>query len=258
LDFAAREIFVADPLVTLLGMLAIELVRGGLVRQARTQVQRAQARARELRQPMTQLVTTWQEALLEVRLSHAERVATLADEMRELVEEFSLAQGRAACLWFRGWADAWKGEPREGYRRIKEAYEENTQLGMRSGASEVLGYAVQALLLAGDTGAAQAELAAGLQVALELAERVYLPQLLLLEATIFRLRGQTKAAADSVRRAIDEARTQEAPWFELLALVELCEHDDATDEDRGALRMLVGRLPEAHDTPLLGRAREQI
>ena len=258
LDFTASEIFVADPLVTLLGMLAIELVRGGLVRQARTQVQRAQARARELRQPMTRLVATWQEALLEVRLSHAERVATLADEMRGLVEEFSLAQGRAACLWFRGWADASKGEPREGYRRIKEAYEENTRLGMRSGGSEVLGYAVHALLLAGDTDAAQAELAAGLQVALELAERVYLPQLLLLEATIFRRRGQAKDAADSVRRAIDEARTQEAPWFELLALVELCEHHVVTEEERRALRMLVGRSPEAHDTPLLDRAREQI
>lgn len=258
LDFAAREIFVADPLVTLLGMQAIELVRGGLVLQAHAQVQRAQARARELRQPMTQLVATWQEALLEVRLSNAERVATLADEMRELVEEFSLAQGRAACLWFRGWADAWKGEPREGYRRIKEAYGENARLGMRSGASEVLGYAVQALLLAVDTDAAQAELAAGLEVAHELAERVYLPQLLLLEATILRLRGQTEVAADSARRAIDEARTQEAPWFELIALVELCEDHVATDEERGTLRMLVGRLPEARDTPLLGRARELI
>lgn len=258
LDLAAGQIFVADPQVTLLGMLAIELVRSGLVRQARTQVQKAQARARELRQPMTQLVATWQEALLEVRLGNTERVGTLADEMRELVEAFSLAQGKAACLWFRGWADASNGEPREGYRRIRDAYQENAKLGMRSGASEVLGYAVHALLLAGDIEAAQAELAAALQVALELAERVYLPQLLLLEATIFRLRGHASQAIDSVRRAIEEARAQEAPWFELLALVELCEHHAATDDDRGALRMLVGRLPEAHDTPLLERAREQI
>ncbi len=258
LDFAATDIFVADPQVALLGTLAIELVRCGLVRQARAQVQKAQARANDLRQPMTQLVATWQEALLEVRLGNAERVAKLADSMQELVEEFSLAQGKAAYLWFRGWADAWNGAPREGYARIKEAYEENTRLGMRSGASEVLGYAVQALLLAGDADAAQIELAEALQVALELVERVYLPQLLLLEAAISRVRGQSESADLSVRRAIDEARTQEAPWFELLALVELCEHHVATDEERGTLRMLVGRLPEAHDTPLLKRARELV
>ncbi|WP_445145010.1 AAA family ATPase [Dyella sp. Tek66A03] len=258
LDFAAKEIFVADSQVTLLGMLAIELVRCGLLRQARTQMQKAQARARELRQPMTQLIASWLEALLEVRLGNTERVATLADEMQALVDEFSLGQGRTACRWFRGWADAWKGEPREGYRRIREAYEENTRLGMRSGASEVLGYAVQALLLAGDIDAAQAELAAALQVAQELTERVYLPQLLLLEAAIAWARGQTDAGAASARRAIEEARTQEASWFELLALVELCGHPTATAEERGALRTLVGRLPEAHDTPLLRRARELI
>ena len=257
LDVAAKEIFVADSQVTLLGMLAIELVRCGLLRQARTQMQKAQARARELRQPMTQLIASWLEALLEVRLGNTERVATLADEMQALVDEFSLGQG-AACRWFRGWADAWKGEPREGYRRIREGYEENTRLGMRSGASEVLGYAVQALLLAGDIDAAQAELAAAMQIAQELGERVYLPQLLLLEAAIAWARGQTGAGAASARRAIEEARTQEASWFELLALVELCEHPTATAEERTALRTLVGRLPEAADTALVGRARSLI
>ncbi|MHA6202974.1 AAA family ATPase [Dyella soli] len=258
LDFAAKEIFVADPQVTLLGTLAIELVRCGLVRQARTQVQRAQARAVELRQPMTRLVANWLEALLEVRLGDAGRVATLADEMQALVDEFSLGQGRTACQWFRGWADAWQRDPRGGYRRIREAYEENARSGMCSGASEVLGYAAQALLLAGDIDAAQAELTAALQVAQELAERVYLPQLLLLEAAIAWAHGQADAGAVSARRAIEEARLQEASWFELLALVELCEHHAATAEERGAMRTLVGRLPEAADTALVGRARSLI
>nr|WP_283255994.1 AAA family ATPase [Dyella humicola] len=255
LDFAAKEIFVADPQVTLFGTLAIELVRCGLVRQARAQVQIAQARAGELRQPMTRLVANWLEALLEVRLGNAERVATLADEMQALVDEFSLGQGRTACQWFRGWADAWQGDPRGGYRRIREAYEENARFGMCSGASEVLGYAAQALMLAGDIDAAQAELTTALQVAQELAERVYLPQLLLLEAAIAWARGQADAGAVSARHAIEEARIQDASWFELLALVELCEHHAATLEERGALRTLVGRLPEAADTALVGRAR---
>jgi hypothetical protein len=48
--------------------------------------------------------------------------------MRAFVDEFALAQGRIACRWFRGWAYARPGQPREAYRRIREAYEENTRL----------------------------------------------------------------------------------------------------------------------------------
>ena len=88
-------------------------------------------------------------------MGDAERVAALADEMHALVDEFALAHGRTACRWFRGWADARMGQPRDGYRRIREAYEDNTRLGMLAGGSETLGYAVEALLLAGDLDAAQ-------------------------------------------------------------------------------------------------------
>jgi tetratricopeptide (TPR) repeat protein len=254
LDFKAAEVFVADPQVTLLGMLAIELVHRGRVGQARAHVQRAHERARVLRQPMTQLVATWHEALFEVRLGDAKRVAALAEEMQSLVDESSLAQGRTACRWFRGWAQALNGVPLEGHRLIREAFEENTRLGMRSGASEVLGYATQALLLAGQHDAAQAQLNEALQVAEELGERVVLPQLWLLEAAIARAQGRPDAAA-SVRSAIEEARAQEAPWLELLALVDLCEHHEAAAADRSALALLVDRLPEAGDTVPVRRAR---
>ena len=254
-DIAANEVFAADPQVTLLGLLAIEFVRGGFVEQGRANIQRAQERARELRQPMTRLVATWQEALFEVRLGNASRVATLADEMRALVDEFSLGQGRTACQWFRGWADARNGQPVEGYRLIREAYEQNTRLGMRTGASEVLGYAAEALLLAGDRDGAQARLREALQVADELAERVYLPQLLLLEAAIARAQGRADAGAASARRAIEEGRAQKAPWFELLALADLCEHHEATAAERSALAVLVDRLREAGDTMSVRRAR---
>ncbi|MDB5968020.1 MAG: transcriptional regulator [Hydrocarboniphaga sp.] len=255
LDVAAAEVFVTDPQVTLLGMLTIELVHRGRVGQARAQVQRLRERARVLRQPMTQLVATWHEALFEVRLGNAERVAALAEEMQSLVDEFSLAQGQTACRWFRGWAQALNGAPLEGHRLIREAYEQNIRLGMRSGASEVLGYSAQALLLAGSTDAALAQLQEALQLADELAERVVLPQLWLLEAAIARAQARAEAGAASVRRAIDEARAQNAPWLELLALVDLCEHHEAAAAERSALAVLVERLPEASDTPPVRRAR---
>jgi DNA-binding winged helix-turn-helix (wHTH) protein/tetratricopeptide (TPR) repeat protein len=251
----ATDIFVADAQVTLHGLMAIDFLQRGLIEQGRAQVDLARVRARGLRQPMAQLDATWRQALFEVRLGNAEGVAILADEMQALVDEFSLAQGRTACRWFRGWAQAVNGAPIEGHRLIRDAFDENTRLGMRSGAGEVLGYAVQALLLAGQLDAAQRQLDEALEVAEQLSERVYLPQLWLLAAAIARAQGRRDDGAASVRRAIEEARASEAPWFELQALVDLCEHHAAAAAERSALVALVDRLPEAKNTAPVRRAR---
>jgi hypothetical protein len=255
LDVAPEQTFVADPQVTLLAMLGVPLLHLGLVKQARARLQQAHAQADALRQPMSRLVAIWYDALCEVRLGNAERVATLADRMRALVDEFALAQGRIACRWFRGWGDARMGKPREAYRQIRDAYEENTRLGMLAGGSEVRGYAAEALVLSGELDAAQRELEGALQFADRHAERVYLPQLFLVEASIARAAGRSAAAHASVRRAIAEARAQEAPWLELITLLELCKTDGATSDDRLALAGLVDRLPEANDTTAVARAR---
>ncbi len=255
LELAPVEIFVADPQVTLLGLFAIHLLHSGFVEQGRARLERAHARARLLGWPNTRLVALWFDALFEVRLGNAERVAALADEMRALVDESEVAQGRTACRWFRGWADARMGRARDGYRRIREAYEDNTQLGMLAGGSEVLGYATEALVLAGDWDGAQHELEDALQVANTLGERVYLPQLFVMQAAIARARGDRAAADAAIRRAIAEARAQEAPWLELMALIELCDRHCATAKDRRALAALVDQLPEALDTAAVARAR---
>jgi ATP/maltotriose-dependent transcriptional regulator MalT len=142
--------------------------------------------------------------------------------------------------------------------RIRAAYEDNTRLGMLAGASEVLGYATEALVLAGDLDRAQKQLEEALHVADELGERVYLPQLYLLEAAIARARGERTTAEASVRRAIAETRAQQAPWLELMALIDLCENDHATPEDRSALAALIDQLPEASDTTAVAKARALI
>jgi tetratricopeptide (TPR) repeat protein len=254
LDVSMDE-FVADPQVTLLGFLSIPLLHLGLVEQARGCSQRAYARAGHLGWPMARLVAIWQSALLEVRLGNAGRVAALADEMRALVEEYALAHGRNGHRWFRGWADARMGEPMEGYRRIREAYEDNTRIGMLAGGSETLGYAAEALLLAGDHDAARRELDEALQLARARGERVYLSQLFLIEAAIARGCGQSAAALASVRRAVEEARAQQAPWLELNALIELGEGGGAKAEDRRALAARVEHLPEIVGTAAFARAR---
>ena len=257
LDVGPGE-FLVDPQVALLGLLANPLVHLGLVQQARACVERAHARARDRGWPMARLVAIWHGAMLEVRLGNPERVAALADEMQALVDEFALAHGRTACRWFRAWADARTGHPLDAYRSIKEAYEENAQLGMLAGGSEVRGYAAEALVLSGNWDAAQRELDEALQFADTTGERVYLPQLYLMEAAIARGRGEREAAERSVRRAITEARAQKAPWLELIAVVELCDHQGATAEDRHTLAALVDLLPEASDTTAVAKARALI
>jgi len=254
-DLGANDVFAADPQVSLLGMLAIDLVRCGLIEQGRAMVKRANARAAALRQPMTRLVAAWQEALLEVRLRGVERVAALGDEMRTLVDEFSLPHGDTASQWFRGWAQAHNGRPREGHRLIREAYDHNAQLGMRAGASEVLGYAAEALRLADDARGARHQLQEALRIAAELGEGVYLCQLLLLQAAVERDQGSLEAAMLSTRLAVETAREQQAPWLELSALLELCAYGSDSSADRQALADLADQLPEAANTEPMTRAR---
>ena len=247
--------FIADPQVTARAMLSLPLVHLGLVRQARAHLDAARARARSLGQPMAVMVAIWFDALLETRLGNAGRVAGLAAEMQALVDEYSLTQGRTACRWFQGWAEARLGQPREGFHRIREAYDENIALGMVSGGTETLTYAAEAVISAGDFDAAQAQLDEALALVERHDERIYLPQLRLIDAAIARHQSDPDRADGAIRSAIEEARAQGAAWSELLALVDLVEHAEPAADDLAALDALVARLDEAQDMPVAIRAR---
>jgi tetratricopeptide (TPR) repeat protein len=246
--------FIADPQVTALAMLSLTLLHVGRVREARERLRLAYERAHRLAQPMALLVTIWYDALCAIRFGDAARVAALADDMRALVDKFALVQGETASRWFRAWVDVRRGEPLEGFRQIRAAYEKNTALGMISGGSETLGYAAEALVLHGDLNGAEEQLRQALEVVNTYGERIYLPQLLMTEAVIARARGQRADADASIRRAIAEARAQRAPWLELLTLTELCDDATATVDDHRALDALVAQLSEAADTPAIARA----
>jgi len=250
--------FIADPQVTVQALLSLSLTQLGLFTQAREQLQHAYARARQLAQPMALMVTIWFDALCGIRRGDVARVMVLASEMQSLVDEYSLAQGRAAYCWFQGWADAQCGKPREGFLRIRKAYEENRALGMISGGSETLGYAAEALVLQGELIQAQRQLDQALELVQRYGERIVLPQLLLLQAKIDSAQGEQAAAAASVRRSVVEARSQGACWLELLALTELCESGSSRPEEREQLIKLVEQLAEVCDTSQLEKARAWI
>jgi tetratricopeptide (TPR) repeat protein len=249
------EVFIADPQVTSLAALSVQLTHIGLTAQARARMEQAYARARRIGQPMALMVAIWFDALRLIRLGDAQLVGRLADEMRRLVEEFSLAQGAAAHRFFRGWADVQDGNLADGLRSIREGYDQNRALGMICGSSETLGYAAEALLLEGDRRGARELLEQAQAMVDSYGERVYLPQLLLIEGAIARANGGRGAADAVIRRAVQEAREQGAAWLELLALIVLCEQAGAAEEDRCALATLVGQLAEASETTAVARAR---
>src|SRR5687767_3018242 len=79
--------------------------------------------------------------------------------------------------------------------------------------------------------AAHRQVEEALQIANSNHEHVYLPQLLMIEAAIARARGDSTAGDAAARRAVAEAQTQQAPWLELLARVELCQHMGTKGKD---------------------------
>ena len=249
----SRTVFVADPSVIVLGLLALDSVHLGLVEQGRERIAAVYERARDLRTPPPQMAALWLDGLFAVRLGNPARVADISEQLRVLADEHALAGARAAHLWFRGWSVAQLGDPRAGYRLIREGYELSVRLGIRAWACETLGYAAEALARAGDWAWARQQLDEAMQCADAIGERQCLPQLLVLDARIAYALGESKRAGEAIRQAIDEARAQEAPWLEMIALSAVCERKDATKRHREALRLVLERVTGGRDTPPVAR-----
>lgn len=255
-DEALGAGFAVDPPVTMRGAAGIPWLYLGRPDHARSQVNAALLRAQRLGQPIAKMVANWYAALLAVRMRDPTRVTVHAAALRQVVDEAALAQGEGPARWYRGWIEAQEGAPHDGYRRILDAFAHNTRLGMYSGASEVLGYAAEALVLAGEWPRAQAQLDEAMRLAERLDERTYIPQMLWLKGRIAGSQKGAASAREAMEASLREARVQQAPWLELSALVALCELDDATPADLEALARVRAGIHEGLDTVLIVRAEE--
>ena len=199
----------------------------------------------------------WYDALFEVRLGNAERVAALADEMQRARRRI-----RARARSNRVSVVSRLGGRPDGTNRATAiaAFERRTKTTRGSECSRARARpGVRHRSAAARRRlerSAKSQLDEALQFASTLGERVYLPQLFLLEAAIARAAGTLTRLDASVRSAIAEARAQEAPWLELMALIDLCEHGGETAKDRRSLAALVDQLPEANDTAAVAKARD--
>jgi len=141
---------------------------------------------------------------------------------------------------------------------ILEGFEFNQRAGMVSGASEVLGYAVEALMLARDWDGAQAQLDRARELGQRFGERILFMYHHLLQARIDMGRENFAAARRALESGIGEARSQQSLWMEMRLLVYLCVLPDAGKQDLAALKAVYERLPEGFSTALVSRAREII
>lgn len=247
--------FVLDPLVNMQAALAIPLLLAGLDRRAKVQSDLALARARALKQPMARMIATWLTMLCELRRGARDQVAALAAQLRTVTDEGALAHGEGPSQWYLGLVHAWSGAPVEGHAQIDRAYRRYAQVGMSYGASEVLGYATEALILAGDSVHALRQVDEALRLAVRLHDHSYRSQLLMLKRHITLAQGAEQDADDAARQALLEARRQQSPWLEMTVLVSICSSLRAGTEDIDALRRVVAGMPEGSDAPLMNRAR---
>jgi DNA-binding winged helix-turn-helix (wHTH) protein/tetratricopeptide (TPR) repeat protein len=260
LDERLREsAFVADPVVILRLAVAVPLQHLGLIDRSSAQMRSALERARQLGQPMAKAVATWSAALLEMRMTHhPQNILAYADALDELVRSAGLVQAEGPRRWLRGWAEAQLGDPQAGYQKIIEGFAFNKRLGMIAGGSEVLGYAVEALILAKQWQPAQAQLDEAVALATRLGEHILIPYMQILQARIAMGLDKADVARSCLNDALRKSREQQSVWMALRALTMLCELPDATAEDFSALQIAYERFTEGFDTALCVRAREMI
>jgi DNA-binding winged helix-turn-helix (wHTH) protein/tetratricopeptide (TPR) repeat protein len=255
-DNIPRATFVADPVLVMRANLAIPLMHVGYLDQARAQMDAAVIRARQRGELMGRTIALWCAAMFEMRMRRPDRVAEHAQALRKVVDEHAIGQAYGPSRWVAGWAEAYRGAPREGLRLILEGFEHNKRLGMVSGGSEVLGYAVEAAVLAKDWDAAQGYLDQARELGRRCGERILYNYHFLLQSFIDLGRGDGAAARRSLEDGLAEARSQGSIWMEIRLLGQLCELPHATKADFAALKEVYERLPEGFSTAVISRARE--
>ena len=250
--------FIVDPECGIRANSVRALFQRGLFDEARRQSAQSIEMARELGQPLAQVLAHWRAGMLEVRLGRPERVIEHADRVAGVVGKTCIAQGDGPSRYLRGWAEARLGDPARGLANILDGLERHLRIGMIANSTEVMAYAAEAQVLARDFKGAARQLAEAFARSRDLDEQDYVPILLLLQARVADGQGDAAGALRWLREAVRIARAQQAQGFELKAAIALAEHPASDPADREALSALCAQLREGHDIPDMQRARQLI
>jgi DNA-binding winged helix-turn-helix (wHTH) protein/tetratricopeptide (TPR) repeat protein len=257
-DRGGFQAFIVDPETGIRANAVRTLFERGLFDQARTQSEKSIAMAEASGQPLAQSLSRWRAGQLEVRLGNPQKVIEHANAIETIVAKTCVTQGEGPSLYLRGWALAQLGDPAAGLALIRDGLARHLRIGMISSSTEVMGYAAEAMLLAGDWRGAHHELAEAFARARDLDEHMYVPILLILQARAARGLEDEAGAYRALQEAVRLARAQEAPGFELKAAIALAEHPSRTSADIEALASLLGSLDEGSDTGDVVRGHELV
>ena len=254
-DRSAYDGYTLDPEVGARSNSLRTFFERGMFDRAKAEAIRAVTLAEQLGQPLSQMLAYWRAGMLEVRFENPQGVLKHAEKLHEIAETSTVTQGLGAAYYLQGWAVARLGDPKRGLGLIQDGIERKKKVGGISNSTEVLGYAAEAMLLAGDWDGAELQVSQAFDRARELGEWPYAPMLTLLSARAAQGRADSALALERMREAVRQARQQEAPGFELKAACWLVEHPGSMPDDRTALASLLKTLPGGAVTPDTLRAR---
>ena len=185
-------------------------------------------------------------------------VIATAKELLELSEEYEIVRPRHNALIFRGWALGQSGAAMDGAALLQEALEFRSRSGARLGETRTLGFIGECLLAAGRYADALEYIDRALQVAWEVGELRFVPQLHQLRGELLMQSAAREAAEESLKCAIAIARELGTKNWELRAatsLARLRADQGRRAEARDLLAPIYGWFTEGFDTPDLREAK---
>jgi len=243
-----------DMEVALRSRLGQTLAHLGHVDQAREEIRQAMARAKALENPFSIMIADFYAGVVEMVLECPDRALSFGEAMALSVHRYHFTQGEGLWRLIKGWSVAGLGDTGAGLTLLEESYRFHEEQNLYSGIASVLAQAAASAITAGAFDKASEWLEKAFQIVAQTGERLFLPDLLAAQARLQFHHGDSATAGQLLRKAGDEARSQDAAWLELKIGVSLCSLDCATENDWAQLARVRQRLTEGANTGLVARA----
>jgi len=225
--------------------------------RSKAQLDKGLSLARELAHVPTLIHALWFAAETHSLGRDPVRVATFVAEWLPMVSEFGSSLGVANATMMNGWAKVMLGDAEVGLAELRDGLDRWRSTGSKIWGSMRLGRAAAAFIEAGQAEQGAALLSEAFQVMDSRGERWYEEELLRLQGLLAGSGARTADAEAYFEKAIDCARAQGAPLFELRAAMALnrmrCEPNERRRR-KALLGSIYGSFTEGFDTPDLREA----
>jgi tetratricopeptide (TPR) repeat protein len=194
----------------------------GDMTQSEALVRRAKETAVGLNHPTNQAMVWFYSVTRSQVLRDANAVQEQAVVLQRLFREHGPAVFVPHAVCLQGWAIAVRGDPRTGIPMLRRGIADYQSTGYRIWMMHQRYLLAEALIIANSTAEAASELAAVADLIAQTGARWLLAEQLRLQGDLARASGQDAQAAEALyREAVDIARSQGAPLWELRASVSL-------------------------------------